>query len=154
MKNYFKFLVVLAITISLLSCEENCGECFTPPDGISLMITDKNDGSDLIFNGTYKPDSIEIFYYDQQNIKHVNFDIYTDSIGHHSKIVSFDIAFKSVEGFKRFYLYLDYSDTDTIYYDEVTRSENCCTWHETLSFTINDQNVEYNSEKYSYIHKK
>ncbi len=96
-----------AIISMMISCDK-CGECFTPPSGVGLMITDKDDGTDLIFNGTYYADSILIYYYDQNNKKNVEISTILDTLNQRGIVYSRDIAWKSVEGFKNFYLYLGF----------------------------------------------
>ena len=57
-----KFNLILSlITIILQSCNNNdCGECFTPPEEFSFEIVNKISGENLFTNGTYEPEQIEI----------------------------------------------------------------------------------------------
>ena len=144
---------LLSIILIMISCDK-CGECFTPPTGIGISITDHVDSTDFIFNGTYHADSIMIYYYDQNNKKNVEISTISDTLNQTGIVYSRDIAWKSVEGFKNFYLYLNYEDTDTIYLNVVSETKNCCTNHPVKAFTINDEQISNDSDNNCYNLKK
>jgi len=150
------FLICLFgyITFSITSCDKCNMDCFTPPGPLVFEITSIVSGNDLIFTDVYNPDSIAIFYVDENMKRYVDTEIYADSINQASRIYSHDISWKSVEGFKDFYLYLNHQETDTIFFDVITRIENCCTSHPVMSFTINGNKVEYDDNSYVYNYKK
>jgi hypothetical protein len=129
----------------------DCPECFSPPNGIALRILSKNDSIDLISNGTYYTDSISIYYL-VNNIKHeIDFDIFSDTLLQKSRIVSHEISWKSLEGHKNCFLYLDQDDKDTIFIDVISVFENCCTSHTILDFTINGHQLFYDVIDYNYL---
>lgn len=54
-------LISLGLMILLHGCiTDDCGECFTPPEGFAFEIVDKTSGENLFTNGTYDPDHILI----------------------------------------------------------------------------------------------
>ena len=86
------------------------------------------------------------------NIKHeIDLDVYSDTSFQKSRIVSQEISWKSLEGFKNCYLYLDSNDTDTIFIDVISVFENCCTSHYISDFTINGHQLPYDAVDYNYL---
>jgi hypothetical protein len=151
----FKFLIFGMLILSMISCDKFCNEeCFTPPGELRLKVTDKADSTDLIYTGLYNVDSIAIFYFDNDVKKFIEMDVITDSANHKSMIASNEISWKSVEGFKDFYLYLDYQDTDTLYLDVVTVNEDCCTFHNFNYFGINGTETEWDTMDSMFDFKK
>lgn len=53
-------LIVLLFSFSLISCINNCGECFTPPQDFSFDLVDQLSGENLFANGTFDPDAIQV----------------------------------------------------------------------------------------------
>jgi hypothetical protein len=146
------------LVLSMSACDNKCNvDCFTPPGELALKITDANDGTDLIYTGVYNADSITIYYFGDNSSslpRYIIFEVQTDSARQSSFIISSDISWKSVEGFKDFYLYLNHLETDTLFYDVVSNFENCCTYHPLMSFSINGNDVEYDNSDYTYDFKK
>ena len=153
--NTFRFLILGLLTLSIASCDKFCNkECFTPPGELRLKITDQTDSTDLIYTGVYNADTIAFFYFDKDVKKIIEMDVVTDSSNQRSMIISNEISWKSVEGFKDFYLYLNYQDTDTLYLDVVTVNEDCCTFHNFNYFGINGTETEWDSTDHIYNLKK
>lgn len=145
--------MIAIICLCFCSCEilRDCPECFSPPNGIALRILSKNDSIDLIYNGTYKADSIRL-YYINNNIEHeIDFKIYTDSISQVSRLCSYEISWKSLEGYKDCFLFLTNDDLDTIYINVVRVTENCCTENPLLDFMINGIQLSYDATNYDYL---
>lgn len=153
--NTFKLLIFGMLILSIISCDKICNvDCFTPPGALNLKITDKADSTDLIFTGVYDADSISIFYIDKDVKKSIDLSVFTDSVNQRSMIVSSEIAWKSAEGFKDYFLYLNSQETDTLYLDVVSVTENCCTYHPYLGFEINGIVIEMDTSDYMYDLKK
>jgi hypothetical protein len=151
----FILTVVVVFVFSGSSCDRACDvECFTPPGPLSLQISDKTTGDDLIYNGVYNADTITIFYFDKNVKTYIDFSVNTDSVQQYAIINSSEIPWKSVEGFKDFYLYLNAEETDTIYFDVISRSEDCCTYHPFIYFGINGNEIVYDATDYWYDYKK
>lgn len=153
-KYYRKLLntiLLLFIIVLITKCDwlEPCGECFTPPEGINLMILDEQSGINLISPEFHHPDSIRL-YYNANNIENdLQFDIYNkDSLGF---IYCLEIGFMSSGINKTFYLELNSEDTDTIYMDTEVISEDCCTWHELANLEINGKRPDFNPEHYAWM---
>ncbi len=150
-------LIVLTTILMACSCQKEspCPDiCFTPPGELRLRIIDKNDSTDLIFNGYYNSDSLSIIYYNHQVAKFVSFEIIDDSVNHKSQITSSEISWISVEGTKNFLLHLNTNEIDTIYLDIETAYENCCTFHPWIGFTINGKELEIDMADHSYCFRK
>jgi len=148
-------VIVGLFMLSISSCDNKCNiDCFTPPGELVLKITAIDDGSDLIYTGVYNADTIAIYYFDANVKRHIEMNVFTDSANQSSAIVSNEISWKSVEGYKDFYLYLNYQETDTLFYDVVSKTEDCCTYHPIMSFCINGNDVEYDNTDYTYDLKK
>jgi len=156
--NRFIILMSGLLVLSISACDNKCNvDCFTPPGELALKITDIDDGADLIYTGVYNADSLAIYYFGNNSSgikRYIILEVQTDSARQSSFIISNDISWKSVEGFKDFYLYLNYQETDTLFYDVVSKTEDCCTYHPIMSFSINGNDVEYDNTDYTYDLKK
>ena len=54
-------LILILFIIIFQSCNnDDCGECFTPPQSFSFEIVDKINGENVFANGTYESGNIEI----------------------------------------------------------------------------------------------
>jgi len=150
-----RFLMFGILTLTIISCTKICNvDCFTPPGDLRLKITNEADSTDLIFTGVYNADSIAIFYLDNNVKRNIELSIYTDSVNQRSMISSAEIAWKSVEGFKDYFLYLNWEEVDTLYLDVVSATENCCTYHPFIYFGINGTETEFDTTDYMYDFKK
>lgn len=145
MKNQLsKALVISLLIISTFSCDDSqeCPLCFTPPEELSIRITDQNNGEDLIFNGTYKAEEIAISYMVNSNIIDVEVVVIIDQETKKALIISNEIAWKSLEGIKNFSLYLSPTESYPIFLDVVVMKGDCCTFHEYKDFEINESIIE------------
>jgi len=151
-----KILIWILFVVLVFSCKKNndCPECFSPPSELKLKITNKTNSIDLINSGFYDNDSIAICYYDNDKKKYIEFSIIDDTINNKSIIISNDITWKSTEGFKNYFLYLNVYDTDTVLLDVQTITKNCCTYHPVIEFKINGNKVEIDPNDYVYNLKK
>jgi hypothetical protein len=86
----------------------------------------------------------------------VPFQVITDSVNKKSVISSSDIGWKSAEGFKNYYIRLNYLDTDTLYLDvaKISVSGKKCTSYQYNSFRYNGQEIELDAKEYNYLIKK
>lgn len=54
-------LTLILVLVIIQSCNnDDCGECFTPPQGFSFEIVDKTSGENLFTNGTFNSNEITI----------------------------------------------------------------------------------------------
>jgi hypothetical protein len=145
--------MVVIICLFYCSCEilHDCPECFTPPNGIALRILSKNDSIDLISNGTYCTDSIRIYYLNNNAEHEIDLEIYSDTILQVSRLVSHEISWKSLEGNKDCFLYLNHNDSDTIFINVERITENCCTENPLVDFMINGIQPPYDATDYNYV---
>ena len=60
MKNKFYLLLLTTIVFTASCSNDDCGECFTPPNSLYLELLDKETDENLFSNGTYDADQIEI----------------------------------------------------------------------------------------------
>lgn len=143
-KNVILLVAALATLLTSPSCDKflDCGDCFTPPDPLFFSILDKNDSTDVYYSGKFDPDSALIYYlYDKIRVP-VDFEIVIDSTRQSGILQSNAITWKSVEGYKVFYLELDQANTDTLFLNVEAESENCCTYHPIMDFTVNGEEPE------------
>ncbi len=119
--NLINPILIVLILFSILSCKDTheCPECFTPPQELGLKITDKTSAEDLIFNGTYKSDEISISYMKNEEETPIEIEIIIDEENERAFILSYEIAWKSLEGFKNYKLRLSPNESHDIYLNVV-----------------------------------
>ena len=153
------FLVEILLFCSfvlIISCDtsKDCPPCFTPPETLNLMLTDKATGEDLIFNHTYSPDTIMFYCYLNGFKVALEQGIYLDSSTSRVIIYTSDPSWKSPTGIKDFYLYLGNNDTDTIFLDVEEKHNECCTYYDWKEFKINGNTMEIDTNLHVYVLKK
>jgi len=136
-----KPILIILVLLTTLSCKDTheCPECFTPPQELRLKITDKTSAEDLIFNGTYKSYEISITYIKNEKETPIEIEIIMDEENERAFILSYEIAWKSLEGFKNYKLHLSPNESHDIYINVVSKSDDCCTFHEYADFEINEE---------------
>ncbi len=155
----FNFKVIIPgifVITTMVCCNliKECPKCFTPPEPLRFRLISKVDSTDLITSGFFHKDSIHLYYYDQTYRKDVDLMVYTDSVTHKSTIFSNEIAWASVSGFKDFYLTLNSKVTDTLYLNVIKKEEDCCAYHQYISFKYNGQVIQIDQRDYVYYVKK
>ncbi len=135
-------LILILFTIIIQGCNNNdCGECFTPPQSFEFEIVDKTSGENLFTNGTF--DSNEITITDNlNNNEPVEFSFISEnninlirigSIGWKTEIVN---------------LKIDISDSHifSFYVDTERRMEDCCSYNEYNEISVTDSEFELDSQ--------
>jgi hypothetical protein len=152
----FLLLGALSFGVLLSSCDilNDCPECFTPPVGFALRVLDRNDTTDLILSGFYDKDSIAVYYPDGAIRREVELMVYADTLNQRGGLYSNVMPWRSLEGIREFYLYLNALDTDTIYLEVVSVSDNCCTYHVYKNLTINGIPPPADNNGGYYLHLK
>ena len=137
-------LILFFLIATLISCDKviNCPDCAMQPELFRLKITDYEDSTDLIYNGYIDSDSILIFYNDNGTKNFIETEIYIDSTLKKSIILSQEISWKSSEGFKEYFLYLNFLDIDTIFFDVEKTPNDCCPYYILIDFKINNMKLE------------
>jgi len=125
-------------------------KCSSGPETLRLKILSKIDSTDLMTSGYYKMDTISIYYLDKNVRKDVTIQIEKDEITNKTLLNSNDITSKSLEGFKDFYVYLNYKDQDTIFLDVVSKEDGHCTSNPINSFKYNNQVIQLDNKEYLY----
>ncbi len=149
-------LYLCVVIFNFTSCEKikNCPECFTPPESLNMKITDSITGEDLIFNNLISSDSIE-FYYFQNNEKEImEHEMYIDSVNLKVILTCHELGWLSGDGIKDFYLYLGNNDVDTIFLDVEYGHTECCTYYQWLDFTINGNEMDIDTADFLYNYRK
>ena len=151
MKNLGFISVILTITsISVFySCE--CPECFTPPAELYMRILDHADSTDMLFKNRAIQTDMMFFYKENNIIKYLDFKFENDTIQNKTLFISGYPGFISASGFKEFYLKINESDTDTIFYDVEEQSDNCCTFFKEKTFKYNGKTIEKDKKEFVYI---
>ena len=140
MKKYL--LILIIFTIIIQGCDNNdCGECFTPPQSYEFEIVDKTSGENLFTNGTF--DSNEITITDNlNNNEPVEFSFISEnninlirigSIGWKTEIVN---------------LKIDISDNHifSFYVDTERKMGDCCSYNQYNEISVTDSEFELNSQ--------
>lgn len=136
-------LLLTFVFISFISCDEtNCDDCLTPPEIFRMMVVDKDTGADLIDERTYFSDSLEIFYFLNEEKKKVSF-LMKEFNAHESVIESENLPWISAGGdSKTFYVKLNSSDTDTLYVNVTEYLAYCCRSFPYSEVLINGKEME------------
>ncbi|WP_372642798.1 hypothetical protein [Ancylomarina sp.] len=135
MKNLiFPFFILAIFFISSCCYEEECGECFSPPNYFVFELVDSDMGENLFTNGTFNSDDIEVLDASDHPIEftfigenEINL-IEINTIGWQTEIVNYRINIASE---KLFDLYVD---AKRLY-------EDCCSF--TRYNEIEIGNVEF-----------
>jgi len=149
-------LIFFAIIVTLMCCDENvnCPDCSMQSEIFRLKITDYEDSTDLIYNGYFDSDSISIFYNDNGYKNYIQIEIHFDSVLKKSKILSHEISRTSSEGYKEYFLYLNFLDIDTIFFDVEKTPNDCCPFYSLNNFKINNEKIEIDSSDNVFNFKK
>lgn len=116
-------IISLFLILSLQSCNtDDCGDCFTPPQGFQFELLDESTGTNVFTNGTYEPQQLKIletntsspFDFDFISENNVNL-IQLNTIGWKTETVSlrFEISGTMIFSF---------------YVDATRKRENCCSF--------------------------
>jgi hypothetical protein len=84
----------------------------------------------------------------------IEFIVFEDTLKERTVIISQEISWKSNEGFKQFYLRLNTQETDTMFLNVVTKTEDCCTFHVVEAFRINGQELYTDHAIFAYVYLK
>ncbi len=141
MKKYLFLLIGVAL-ISQSCLNDDCDDCYNPPAafGFSLIPAE---GETSLIPSKYKLDTINLYYYDGIVKKEVDLRYGTsNSLGVY--LVSTDISVVSAsKSVKKFYLYLNQDDTDTIHFSCKVVNDGCCTNYSYDSISYNGKKMLY-----------
>ena len=90
-----KIKVAAILSLVLLGCKENCGECFTPPMPLIFEFVDQKTGENLFANGTYKPEQLEVL--DASNGSNIDYvflneqDLKLNSFGWKTETIEYNL---------------------------------------------------------------
>jgi len=142
MMNKGRIIVSIIIAISTISCDKSdCDDCFTPPQTFMMMIVDKDTGEDLLDGITYFTDSLEIYYFQNEERKNAPFQI--EHFNSYEEVIKSEhIPWLSVGGNKTFYIQLNSIDTDTLYLHVAEYLYYCCRSYPYVEATINGNDIE------------
>jgi hypothetical protein len=141
------YLILILVTLLFQSCHDDdndCGECFSPPEDFAFEIVDKTSGENLFTNGTYNAEDITItnslnddepvtFTFISENEYNI---INISSIGWQTEIVDLTIAVSDTPIFN-------------FYVDAERKTANCCSHTEYNEITISGS--EFEAETGIYI---
>ena len=144
----FDFSTLLLISFIIFqSCQEDCGECFTPPNLFRFEIVDKASGENVFTNETYSFSDIEV-----ENLLEGNEATFTFIDENNINIIRFqDIGWETEE--VKYALQLDGVEIFTLYVDAVAKSEDCCTFTEYREVMLEGAEFELdpNTEIYKIL---
>lgn len=134
MKKLIVPIFILAI-LSLVACsDEECGECFTPPNHFIFDLVDKDSGENVFASGRYSSDDIEVLDASDRRVEFefVNYEdfniIEIRTIGWQTETVNYRINIGEENIFD-------------LYVDAKRLSEDCCSF--TRYKEIEISNAEY-----------
>jgi hypothetical protein len=135
-------LIIILFILIFQSCNnDDCGECFTPPESFIFEIVDKTSGENLFTNGTYESGDLSIINTLNDN-KSVEFTFISEdninliqigSIGWQTEIVNLNISISDNHIFD-------------FYVDAVRKTRECCNYTEYNEITITDSEFELDSQ--------
>jgi hypothetical protein len=131
-----KFLLSAVLSVVLISCslDNDCGECFTPPQEFNFDFIDKNTSENLFFNETFSEDDITIK--DESN-NEIDFQI----INYNGRsILSLNKIGWELDP-KTYTIKLSPEVSVVFELDMDRKSENCCTFFIVKEFNV--QSFEY-----------
>lgn len=140
------YLILTLFTLTFQSCDnDDCGECFTPPQSFLFEIVEKTSGENLFTNGTYESGNIEITDYLNNNepieftfISENNINlILISSIGWETEIVNLKIDISNNHIFD-------------FYVDAERKVEECCSYTEYNEITVRESEFELDSQNGIY----
>jgi hypothetical protein len=136
--------ILFLLALTSIACNEkvSCPDCDLQPELFQLRITDSQSSVDLIYSGHFHADSITIFFMGNGQKNYIEIEIDTDSLHSKAVIKSHEMSRKSEEGYKDYYLYLNYLDTDTIFFDAEKTPNDCCPFYSLDDFRINNVVME------------
>ncbi len=151
--NKGRFILSIIITITTIYCDRSdCDDCLTPPESFRMMIVDKTTGEDLFDGKTYFTDSLEIYYFQNQERKEAPFQI--ENFNSYEKVIKSDqLPWISVGGDKTFYIRLNSQDTDTLYLHVAEYLYYCCRSYPYVEVLINGNEME-NTNQGIFLLKK
>ena len=151
-----RIIVLLLVTALIsVSCGKNINcdnDCFTPPGPITFRVM--NDSIDLLYTGYYDEDSITLYYMDGDSKIDTEISIFNDTVLEIGIIHSNVITWKSVEGYRDFYLRLNSTEIDEIYLVVQSLTQDCCTFHPIMDIEINGDQPAFNTLSNSFIIEK
>ncbi len=145
------FVAALSL-IGLLSGCIRCDKshCVESPDPFKFIIIDRNSKEDLVFseNPRYHPDSIKLFYY--QNEEKTDLQLRIETEFNHEVFSNQLLPYVSAEDIiKDFYLQLNYQDIDTLLIDVRRIDLECCTLFEYAQSYYNGSILKRSQENYT-----
>lgn len=141
-----KLKLVLFLIIFQSCNNDNCGECFTPPQSFSFEIVDKISGENLFTNGTFNSNEITItdnlnndepidFSFISENDINI---IHINSIGWETETVNLKIRIADNHIFD-------------FYVDAERKIEDCCSYTNYNEIMVLNFEFELNTETGTYV---
>lgn len=134
-------LAFILFAVILLGCNnDDCGDCFTPPENFRFELVGKTSGENLFTNGTFKPSEIKItntldnsqteFTFNSEN--NINL-IQIGGIGFQTEIVNLKIDVGN-------------SPIFNFYVDAERKKGDCCSYTEYNDIKIDNSEFELNAQ--------
>jgi hypothetical protein len=144
MKKYF-LVLSLAITAVLNYGCSKCKdiECFTPPNVFNFQLVDKDNGEDLVANGTF--DAGQVWISSKGSSRMHAMDVSTDSTGYF--FTDQEIGWETGPKNSSYKLRLNPSRTLPFTYETKEINEGCCTFFELVRFEMDSVEISFISQK-------
>ncbi len=146
MKKILPLLAIVAIFSSSCTDDNDCGNCITNPTPFVFTLLPSETGLSMINDTTFVPDSIRLYFLDNNIEKSVNFVFVTSPyLGKCIYTTDISRASAGMDSVKTFYLYLNHTDIDTIYFDARIVNDGCCTYYHYDSLAYNSKKMPFDS---------
>ena len=136
----FNLILILLLIIFQSCINDECGDCFTPPNNFRFELVDKTSGENLFTNGTFEPNQIEItnvlnnssteFEFISEN--NINL-IQISGIGFQTEIVNLKIDIGTTRIFN-------------FYVNAERKKGDCCSFTAYKEIIISGSEFEFNNE--------
>lgn len=145
--NFLLFIAFLFISTSCLR-DNDCDECFTPPQQLYFKVLSAENDENLYSNYTYIVSELKLYYMDGEDKIYIQISLYQN--GDQWILSSNDMSWIALANTSEtFYLELNPETTESIYLKIVSVTEDCCTFHPIEELKINGEEAEF--EQYTNI---
>ena len=134
-------IILILFVVIFQSCNnDDCGDCFTPPENFRFELVDKTSGENLFTNGTYESNQIEIT------------NVSTNSSADFTFISENNINLMQINGIgfqtEIVNLKIDIGDTNifNFFVDAERKKGDCCSFTEYNEIRISDSEFELSNE--------
>lgn len=135
-----KGLVLLVISsLFITGCDKVkvCDECSNPPEALRLYIANKSDNSDYVASHAISKDAIHITYQKNEEKGEVVSELIYSQDLKKWLVTSSELSWLATQNVNTFYIKLGSAKVDTIFCELQKLKNNCCSYYNIKSVTVN-----------------